>query len=112
MFFGRNEENGLRCVYHGWKFDVDGRCVDMPKSPGGRLPQQGATGAYPAQEKGDFMWAYIGPPALEPVLPELEFALVPPEAPPRLEEAPGVQLGAGGPRAASTPRTSPSCTCR
>src|SRR3990172_10183624 len=33
MFFGRNEENGLRCVYHGWKFDVEGRCVDMPSEP-------------------------------------------------------------------------------
>src|SRR4249920_1132442 len=32
LFFGRNEENGLRCVYHGWKFDVDGACVDMPRS--------------------------------------------------------------------------------
>src|SRR5688572_16201249 len=33
MFFGRNEDNGLRCVYHGWKFDIDGRCVDMPSEP-------------------------------------------------------------------------------
>src|SRR3970282_920551 len=33
LFFGRNEESGLRCVYHGWKFDVDGRCVDMPSEP-------------------------------------------------------------------------------
>src|SRR3954451_5770228 len=33
MFFGRNEEEGLRCVYHGWKFDVDGKCVDMPSEP-------------------------------------------------------------------------------
>jgi phenylpropionate dioxygenase-like ring-hydroxylating dioxygenase large terminal subunit len=33
MFFGRNEEDGLRCVYHGWKFDVDGNCMDMPSEP-------------------------------------------------------------------------------
>src|SRR5215813_558283 len=33
MFLGRNEENGLRCVYHGWKFDVEGTCVDMPNEP-------------------------------------------------------------------------------
>src|SRR5215813_9181218 len=33
LFFGRNEENGLRCVYHGWKFDVTGQCVDMPSEP-------------------------------------------------------------------------------
>ena len=33
LFFGRNEEGGLRCVYHGWKFDVDGNCIDMPNVP-------------------------------------------------------------------------------
>src|SRR5947209_2023383 len=33
LFWGRNEENGLRCVYHGWKFDTDGQCVDMPSEP-------------------------------------------------------------------------------
>ena len=35
LFFGRNEECGLRCVYHGWKFDADGNCVDMPSEPAG-----------------------------------------------------------------------------
>jgi phenylpropionate dioxygenase-like ring-hydroxylating dioxygenase large terminal subunit len=30
LFFGRNEENGFRCTYHGWKYNVEGRCVDMP----------------------------------------------------------------------------------
>ena len=80
LFFGRNEECGLRCVYHGWKFDADGRCVDMPTMP----PDSGfrdkvRAGAHPTREWGDFVWAYLGPPALEPALPELEFALVPPE---------------------------------
>ena len=35
LFFGRNEEDGLRCVYHGWKFDVEGKCVDLPNAPEG-----------------------------------------------------------------------------
>jgi phthalate 4,5-dioxygenase len=79
LFFGRNEECGLRCAYHGWKFDVHGRCVDLPTSP----PQSGfrdkiRAGAYPTREWGDFVWAYLGPPALEPALPQLEFALLPP----------------------------------
>jgi len=79
LFFGRNEACGLRCVYHGWKFDVDGRCVDMPTMP----PESGfrdkvRAGSYPAREWGEFVWAYLGPPALEPALPELEFALLPP----------------------------------
>ena len=38
LFFGRNEEDGLRCIYHGWKYDVEGRCVDMPSEPRGRRP--------------------------------------------------------------------------
>ena len=44
LFFGRNEEDGLRCVYHGWKFDVEGNCVDMPNVPpaaGFQGPHQG-----------------------------------------------------------------------
>ena len=79
LFFGRNEECGLRCAYHGWKFDVSGRCVDMPTMP----PESGfrdrvRAGAYPTHEWGDVVWAYLGPPALEPALPELEFATLPP----------------------------------
>jgi len=78
LFFGRNEECGLRCVYHGWKFDVEGRCVDLPTMP----PESGfrdrvRAGAYPVREWGDLVWAYLGPPALAPTLPELEFATVP-----------------------------------
>jgi phthalate 4,5-dioxygenase len=79
LFFARNEACGLRCAYHGWKFDVHGRCVDMPTMP----PESGfrdrvRAGAYPIREWGDLVWAYLGPPALEPALPELEFATLPP----------------------------------
>ena len=79
LFFGRNEACGLRCAYHGWKFDVDGRCVDMPTMPAeSRFREKVHIAAYPTREWGNFIWAYLGPPQLEPPLPELEFALVPP----------------------------------
>jgi phthalate 4,5-dioxygenase oxygenase subunit len=79
LFFGRNEACGLRCAYHGWKFDVQGRCVDLPTLP----PDSGfrdrvRVAAAPVREWGELVWAYLGPPALEPPLPALEFALLPP----------------------------------
>ena len=79
LFFGRNEEGGIRCAYHGWKFGVDGRCLDMPTMPPeSRFRDKVRAGAYPAREWGDFVWAYLGPAGHEPALPEIEFALVPP----------------------------------
>ena len=78
LWFGRNEENGLRCPYHGWKFDVTGQCVDIPSEPAGsthcqriRLPN------YPLVERGGILWTYMGPPDRQPALPEWEFAMVP-----------------------------------
>jgi len=77
LFWGRNEECGLRCVYHGWKFDVSGTCVDMPNEPaeygfGNKL----RTTAYPTREYGGLVWAYMGPRGHEPELPKLEWARV------------------------------------
>ncbi len=67
LFLGRNEECGLRCVYHGWKFDVDGRCVDMPTEPPETdFKSRIRLAAYPAVELGGVVWAYLGegePPA-------------------------------------------------
>src|SRR5579864_3528080 len=63
LFFGRNEEGGLRCVYHGWKFSHDGTCVDMPNEPAEsdfRTKVQAT--AYPCQEFGGLIWAFMGPP--------------------------------------------------
>ena len=79
LFFGRNEECGLRCVYHGWKFDADGQCVDIPTMARdeGLRARVGLT-AYPTRERGEIVWAYLGPPEHEPPLPALEFAAVPP----------------------------------
>ena len=78
LFFGRNEECGLRCVYHGWKYDVAGNCVDQPSEP----PEYSfkddiRLAAYPCQEQGGLIWAYMGPPDFPAELPELEWARVP-----------------------------------
>jgi hypothetical protein len=78
MFFGRNEECGLRCVYHGWKFDVHGTCVDLPSEPPmSNFKDKVKIKAYPTVEYGGCVWIYMGPPALQPPLPHLEWARVP-----------------------------------
>ena len=60
LFWGRNEECGLRCVYHGWKFDVEGNCVDMPNEPPEyEFKRRVRTAAYPAREWGGLIWAYL-----------------------------------------------------
>jgi phthalate 4,5-dioxygenase oxygenase subunit len=62
LFFGRNEECGLRCLYHGWKFDVDGNVVDMPSEAPGAAQRLGKkTKSYPVREGGGFVWAWMGP---------------------------------------------------
>jgi phthalate 4,5-dioxygenase oxygenase subunit len=85
LFFGRNEgpssrdgNNGLRCSYHGWKYDIDGTCVDMPNEPStSRFKQHIQLTSYPAAERGDIVWVYMGPPEAMPALPELEWAMLP-----------------------------------
>jgi phthalate 4,5-dioxygenase len=78
LFFGRNEEGGLRCVYHGWKFDTSGACVDMPNEPAeSDFRTKVKAVAYPCQEWGGLLWTYMGPSHLAPQLPQLEWARVP-----------------------------------
>ncbi|MEQ8349632.1 MAG: Rieske 2Fe-2S domain-containing protein [Sneathiellaceae bacterium] len=78
LFFGRNEDCGLRCVYHGWKFDVDGACVDMPSEPAETdFKHKVRMTAYPTMEWGGFIWVYMGPPERKPSPPEYEWALLP-----------------------------------
>ena len=79
LFWGRNEEHGLRCTYHGWKYDVDGRCVDMPNEPPESVFRDkiSITG-YPAREGGGCIWAYLGPADKQPSdLPQFEWTRVP-----------------------------------
>ena len=78
LFFGRNEEGGLRCVYHGWKFDTTGVCIDMPNEPAEcSFKHKIRQTAYPTREAGGVIWAYMGPQEIMPELPQLEWTLVP-----------------------------------
>jgi phthalate 4,5-dioxygenase oxygenase subunit len=78
LFFGRNEEDGLRCVYHGWKFDVTGACVDMPsESAESNFKGKVRVEAYPGAEHGGLIWIYMGPPEKQPELPRYHFTQVP-----------------------------------
>jgi phenylpropionate dioxygenase-like ring-hydroxylating dioxygenase large terminal subunit len=78
LFFGRNEECGLRCVYHGWKFDVDGRCVDMMNEPAElQFKDKIFVASYPTLELGDLIWAYMGPAERMPEPPTFAFTQVP-----------------------------------
>jgi phenylpropionate dioxygenase-like ring-hydroxylating dioxygenase large terminal subunit len=73
LFFGRNEEAGLRCVYHGWKFSTDGTCVDMPNEPAeSDFKTKVKAVAYPTRERNGLVWAYMGPREAPPPLPDLE----------------------------------------
>src|SRR5215207_6551172 len=75
LFFGRNEEEGLRCVYHGWKYSADGTCVDMPNEPPeSNFKHKVRVTAYPAREAGGFIWTYMGPTERRPdELPHMEW---------------------------------------
>src|SRR4030081_1799543 len=73
LFFGRNEEAGLRCVYHGWKFDVEGRCIDMPNEPAeSDFRTKVKAVSYPCQEGVGIVWPYLAPRKPPPQLPDLE----------------------------------------
>ncbi len=79
LWFGRNEEGGLRCPYHGWKFDVSGQCTEVPSQPAQTgFCQKIKLKSYPLVERGGILWTYMGPPEHQPELPEFEFALVGP----------------------------------
>ncbi len=78
LYFGRNEESGLRCAYHGWKFDADGKCLETPTIPSDEAYREKVClKSYPTREWGDFIWAWLGPRDKEPALPQMEFALLP-----------------------------------
>ncbi|MFZ9501880.1 MAG: Rieske 2Fe-2S domain-containing protein [Beijerinckiaceae bacterium] len=78
MFFGRNEECGMRCVYHGWKFDRHGDCVDMPSEPAGTpLQARVKIKAYPCVERGGVVWTYMGPKDKQPAPPDYEWTRAP-----------------------------------
>ena len=78
LFFGRNEECGLRCVYHGWKFDVEGNCLDqLNEPPEHQFKQHIHLTAYPTVELGGLVWAYLGPVDKMPPAPKFAWTQVP-----------------------------------
>jgi len=77
LWFGRNEECGIRCSYHGWKFDVTGKCVDIPSEPEDSPARKRVRlKAYPLVKIGRVLWTYMGPPESQPGPPQFEFATV------------------------------------
>ena len=74
LFFGRNEEGGLRCAYHGWKYDVTGRCMDMPtETPESNFKDKVRVRAYETAEAGGIIWGYLGPKDKMPPLPHFPY---------------------------------------
>ena len=77
LFFGRNEEGGIRCVYHGWKFDVDGNCLDMPNVPEKQnFKHKVHSKAYQTRESNGLIWVFMGDQQNIPALPGIEPALL------------------------------------
>lgn len=80
LFFGRNEDDGIRCIYHGWKFDVTGKCIETPtESADSDIKDQVKATAYPTQERGGIVWVYMGNAKTLPQLPNLEANFLPEE---------------------------------
>jgi phenylpropionate dioxygenase-like ring-hydroxylating dioxygenase large terminal subunit len=100
LWFARNEECGLRCPYHGWKYDVTGQCIDVPSEPdGSRFARKIKLQSYPLVARGGVLWTYMGPPEQQPPLPEWEFATVPPAqtfTSKRIQESNWLQAMEGG----------------
>ncbi|MGH7853573.1 MAG: Rieske 2Fe-2S domain-containing protein [Candidatus Binatia bacterium] len=78
LFFGRNEKCGLRCIYHGWKYDTEGNIVDTPAEPSGSdFRKKLRHTAYPTHESNGIVYAYLGPRELMPIFPNYEWTQVP-----------------------------------
>jgi phenylpropionate dioxygenase-like ring-hydroxylating dioxygenase large terminal subunit len=78
LWFGRNEQDGLRCPYHGWKYDVDGQCTEVPSEPvESGFCQKIKLTSYPCIERGGMIWTYMGPPEEKPAEPQFEWMNLP-----------------------------------
>jgi Phenylpropionate dioxygenase and related ring-hydroxylating dioxygenases, large terminal subunit len=110
LWFGRNEECGLRCPYHGWKYDVTGQCIDVPSEPeASGFSRKIKLTSYPLVERGGVLWTCMGDPDKQPPLPEWEFITVPPPqtfTSKRLQESNWLQAMEGGIDSSHVP----SCT--
>ena len=78
LALGRNEEGGIRCIYHGWKFDTSGSCIDMPTEPGSfNFRDRIKVRSYPAHEAGGIVWTYLGPAGTAPPFPHYDWMRLP-----------------------------------
>lgn len=82
LYFGRNEDCVLQCPYHGWKFNVDGACVEVPNAAGNardnpQVREKFAIVAYPTHEAGGVVWVYMGPKEKKPPFPDFEWTRTP-----------------------------------
>jgi nitrite reductase/ring-hydroxylating ferredoxin subunit len=97
LYYGKVEERGIRCCYHGWLFDVEGRCLEQPCEPeGGKHRDRVRQPWYPVQERYGLIFAYFGPPERKPVLPSYD-CLETLEAG-EFIEADDSSIGTGGPQ--------------
>ena len=96
LYYGKVEERGIRCCYHGWLFDAQGHCLEQPCEPEGGLFKSAARQPwYPVEERYGLIFAYMGPPARKPVLPRYECLETMDEG--EFVEADDTSLGGGGP---------------
>jgi phenylpropionate dioxygenase-like ring-hydroxylating dioxygenase large terminal subunit len=78
LFLGRNEDGGIRCVYHGWKYDIAGNCIDMPSLPSQQdFSRKVKAKAYKTVERAGLVWVHMGSQAEAPPLPALEVLDIP-----------------------------------
>lgn len=77
LALGRVEACGIRCLYHGWKFDVEGRLLDSPNYPNPAFQAKFRAGTYPCREAGGLIWGYFGPKSVEPPFPDFAFLEAP-----------------------------------
>ncbi|MDE2803278.1 MAG: Rieske 2Fe-2S domain-containing protein, partial [Chloroflexota bacterium] len=80
LYFGRSEEGGLRCIYNGWKFNVDGQCLEMPSEPEtSNYKEKVRVRAYPCRDVNHMIWIYMGPRETPPPFPAFDVNLIPEE---------------------------------
>ena len=96
LYYGKVEDDGIRCCYHGWKFDTEGHCLEQPCEPdGGGFKDKVRQPWYPVEERYGLIFAYMGPPSKKPMLPRYECLENMDEG--EFVEADDTSIGGGGP---------------
>jgi len=110
LYYGKVEDDGIRCCYHGWKFDAEGRCLEQPCEPeGGLFKDKVRQPWYPVQERYGLIFAYLGPAEKKPVLPR--YACLETMDDGEFVEADDSSIGGGGPAKRSRCSGDRACSC-